>query len=203
MYDRDSFLAAGDIHQIVAHWQTSQLTLLREHGFRRVDLAAWAASHVAGCSSVLSRTRGLRGFAEAAGTRFETNGARRGKREQVRDLVRDVHLFQMAPTLFSPKEICKTYSGEPCVLFYRSLLLLRFSKRPRRCVRNSVGTDATWIKQSLDPANTASVRPGPVDLDQHCTKQKEILWFYNWYSHFPPPEEKSFFFHWRRGCNMR
>lgn len=84
---------------------------------------------------------GLRGFAEAAGSQSVTNRAARGKREEVRDLVRDVHLFQMGPTVFSPKEICKTYSGEPCVLFYRSLLL--FSKRLRECGRNSVRIYAT------------------------------------------------------------
>lgn len=115
---------------------------------------------------------GLRGFAEAAGSQSETKRVPRGKRERARDRVRDVHLFQMAATVFGPKEICKTYSGEPCVLFYRSLL--PFTERlgvwkefyTDRCDMNK-----TVPRPNKDRCSRTRARP----LNQHCAKHKESL----------------------------
>lgn len=103
-------------------------------------------SHVAVLLKCFVTNTGLRGFAEAAGSQSETNRAARGKREQVRDLVRDVHLFQMALTVWffflAPKKSVKRIQGSHAFYFIARLLLL-FSKRLRECGRNSVRIDAT------------------------------------------------------------
>lgn len=122
-----------------------------------------------------------------------TNRAARGKREQVRDRVRDAHSFSNGSHSFQPqRNLWNVFRG--AMRFILSLAASVFQKRLRECGRNSVRIDATWIKQSLGPANPAALGPEPVDLDQRCTKQKEILWFYNWYFHFAHLKIKGFFF---------